>query len=193
MPFATGPWHTPPELPDESAATCLVLVGHRHWGTQHHVMRYAQGGWWFEDGSEPGADDRVVKWAYITDSIERMSQAPVHAPLPPESKLFAHGHITTHENVRLLTAYIAELKTENKALAERLRQRPSPPVPTDRPETLALVKRLEQDADQLRRMLQQLKSAAEKNDAKWRNKVTAMNNELRALRATVNKVRQFSR
>ena len=122
MPFATGPWHTPPRLPDDPELLCLVVLSHPERGRSLHAMRYVRHEWWFQEGTALSRSRRVLRWAYITDSIERMSELPPVDPLPPESRLLARGRITDHENVRLLTAFIAELKREQEALQAQVQQ-----------------------------------------------------------------------
>lgn len=115
MPFATGPWHTPPQLPDDPEEWCLVLLfgGGAHY--QYAVLRHVNG-WRHQNGDPLGADKWVSRWAYITSSVEHMSELPqVHA-LPTESRLFVPDALSDQERLRLLTAYITELKQESERL-----------------------------------------------------------------------------
>lgn len=131
MPFATGPWHVPPDLPDDPAVLCLVVLHHAERGLTHHAMRYKRHAWYFEDGSALSPTRRVMRWAYITDSLQRMSEIPPPDQLPAQSRLFVPFQITDHENVLLLSAFIAELKGDVERLRARLREayETKPPKP----------------------------------------------------------------
>lgn len=123
MAFAAGPWHHPPQLPDEGRTLCVVRLRDAQGATSHQVLRYLRGRWTFEDGTALSRSLRVEAWAYLTPSIARLSEADFDAgeALPAESRLFDPFHLTGEENVRLLVAYIQELKGEVAVLTEALR------------------------------------------------------------------------
>lgn len=186
MPFATGPWHTPPDLPDEGATLCLVLLEHAAYGRSHHTMRYARHQWWFEDGAQLSNERRVLKWAWITDSIERMAEVPAPAEPPAESRLFAPFHVTDHENLLLLTAYITELKQENIRLRAHLVTVIGRSEPKDTPETIALVQKLERELEKLRGQLQGQMKVQQDSDKQWRDRMNQLTKEVTSLRAKLN-------
>lgn len=112
MPYATGPWHTPPHLPDEAGDLCLVLLfglGKHH---RYEVMSFQSGIWSFQDGTPLPPDHWVSRWAYVAASIERMSELAPVTTLPIESRLFVPGQLTDHERTLLLVAFVDELKHE---------------------------------------------------------------------------------
>lgn len=150
MPYATGPWHVPPQLPEHPADLCLVQVEDPWRHGWHHVLRYARHGWWFEDGTALSRSLRVLRWAYIADSVERMSEVPWTGELPAESRLFVHRAITDHENVRLLTAYIGDLLARNQWLlgaVERAREVRGDPTDALRAEVRRLKGLLKHEQD----------------------------------------------
>lgn len=66
MQHATGPWVTPPELPDDPKRLCLVeLYFARDNETRYYAMRYLRGNWQFQDRLKLSPVQRVVRWAYI--------------------------------------------------------------------------------------------------------------------------------
>ncbi|MBX2981629.1 MAG: hypothetical protein WBB32_09560 [Flavobacteriales bacterium] len=111
MPFATGPWHSPPQLPDDPEELCLVLLFHRGEHHRYVAMRYADG-WTYQDGQVMEAGTWVSRWAYITSSVERLSELPPVQELPPESRLFVHDALTAPEQLRFLCTYVAMLKKD---------------------------------------------------------------------------------
>jgi len=121
MPFATGPWHTPPQLPDDPDELCLVLLFRKSAHYRYAAMRYT-GGWHHQNGEALEADAWVSRWAYITSSVQRMSELPPARALPVESRLFVPDALSLHEQVLLLTAYVAELKRHRAALQQALIQ-----------------------------------------------------------------------
>lgn len=121
MPFATGPWHTPPQLPDDPEELCLVLLFRQGAHHRYAAMRYTDG-WRHQNGEALEAETWVSRWAYITSSVERMSDLPPARALPVESRLFVPDALSVHEQVRLLTAYVAELKGENERLQAELQR-----------------------------------------------------------------------
>jgi hypothetical protein len=70
MQHATGPWCHPPELPTDPKKLCLVLLEHRKYGRNFHVMRYVRHGWKFQEGLTFGMDHKVICWAEIETDIE---------------------------------------------------------------------------------------------------------------------------
>ncbi|MBL7950088.1 MAG: hypothetical protein JNM62_00095 [Flavobacteriales bacterium] len=127
MPFATGPWHTPPQLPDDPEELCLVLLFRMGGHHSYAAMRHGNG-WYYQDGRALEPVYWVSRWAYITSSVERMSELPPVAVLPVESRLFAPDALSEAERLRLLLAYVEELKSEVQYLSaalEDVRQGPS--------------------------------------------------------------------
>lgn len=127
MPFATGPWHTPPRLPDDPEELCLVLIFRMGGHHSYAAMRYGNG-WYYQDGRALEPVHWVSRWAYITSSVERMSELPPVAVLPVESRLFAPEALSEAERLRRLVAYVDELKSEVQYLSaalEHVRQEPS--------------------------------------------------------------------
>ena len=119
MPFATGPWHTPPQLPDDPDEWCLVLLFRLGAHYRYAVMRYRDC-WRHENGDALEADAWVSRWAYITSSVEHMAELPPVHSLPVESRLFVPDALSDQEQLRLLTAYITELKREKEVLQAEL-------------------------------------------------------------------------
>lgn len=117
MSFATGPWHTPPLLPDDPEVLCLVLIFQRGEHHRYEVLRYAQG-WVRQTGEALPAEAVVSRWAYVTASVERMSELPEPPTPPVESRLFVPNAHTDAERAVLLAAYVTELKGQ----LERLRK-----------------------------------------------------------------------
>ena len=111
MPFATGPWHSPPQLPDDPEELCLVLLFHEGEHHRYVAMRYVQG-WIYQDGQAMEQGTWVSRWAYITSSVERLSDLPPVQELPPESRLFVHDALTAPEQLRFLCSYVAMLKKD---------------------------------------------------------------------------------
>lgn len=67
MHAATGPWVTPPTLPDDAKRLCLVELFSDHGkATTFYVMRYLRGFWQFQDRLRLSTGQRVVRWAYLT-------------------------------------------------------------------------------------------------------------------------------
>jgi hypothetical protein len=131
MPFATGPWHSPPQLPDDPGELCLVLLFRQGAHHRYAAMRYA-GGWQHQNGEALDTQTWVSRWAYITSSIEHLRELPpVHA-LPVESRLFVADALTHHEEVRLLTAYVGELKHNVAALQAALAKAQEKPPSSER-------------------------------------------------------------
>lgn len=111
MSFATGPWHSPPNLPDDPAEWCLVLLHGPGTHYRYEVLRYAEG--WVQQNDEAlTAEAPVVRWAYITSSVERMSELPEPHFLPVESRLFVGDALSPTERALLLAAYVTELKAD---------------------------------------------------------------------------------
>jgi len=115
MPFATGPWHTPPQLPDDPEEWCLVLLFRRGAHYRYAVLRHADG-WRLPNGDPLENGEWVSRWAYITSSVEHMSELPPVHVLPTESRLFVPDALSDQERLRLLAAYITELKQESERL-----------------------------------------------------------------------------
>lgn len=184
MPFAAGPWHRPPELPDDPQTLCLVELHHAERGSSHHAMRYARHEWFFEDGSALSRTRRVVRWAYITDSVERMSQLPPPDELPHASRLFSAHHVTDHENVRLLLAYIAELKQEVAVLRARLIEATSKQDEQDARKELRQVKG---ELKQEKHMRAQQAESAELRIAQKNMRLDELNKELMQLRSQLSR------
>lgn len=115
MPFATGTWHTPPQLPDDPEEWCLVLLFRMGAHYRYAVLRYATG-WRYQTGEALEAEAWVSRWAYITSSVEHLAELPPVRTLPVESRLFVPDALTEQEQLRLLTAYVAELRKENEHL-----------------------------------------------------------------------------
>lgn len=118
MPFATGPWHTANELPDEGRTICLVQVRDRYGVVSHHAMRCVRYAWQFENGGKLSSNLEVVRWAYITDSVESRAELE---PLPAEEYVApADRDMDVHERALLLAAFVTELKGEINDLHEQI-------------------------------------------------------------------------
>lgn len=66
MQAATGPWVSPPTLPDDAKRLCLVELHSDHGNaTTFYAMRYLRGFWQFQDRLRLSTAQRVVRWAYI--------------------------------------------------------------------------------------------------------------------------------
>jgi hypothetical protein len=179
MPFATGPWHTPPQLPDDPRELCLVLLFHANSPFRYAAMRYA-GGWQHQLGGALEPEYVVSRWAYITSSVERMAELPPVQHLPVESRLFVQDALTDAERLRLLVAYVDELKHELTLLKAKEEDSPQPPVSSAKPpgKLIALLNEREQQlasrdkriADQhaelvaLRQAVQRLTSEMARNE-----------------------------
>ena len=82
MPTATGSWHHAPELPEQGGMLYLVQLQNRQSGTSYHAMRYLRNSWRFEGGALLSSEQRVVKWALITDGTD----VPEDATAPPAAQ-----------------------------------------------------------------------------------------------------------
>lgn len=119
MSFATGPWHTPPNLPDDPAEWCLVLLFRKGAHYRYDVLRYKDG-WVQQNGEALGPETWVSRWAYVASSIERMSELPPLAQPPTESRLFVGDALTDAERMRLLVSYVGALKRDLAQAKEEL-------------------------------------------------------------------------
>lgn len=120
MNYATGPWHSPPLVPDGDEF-CLVFLLHKEGSFRYAVLRYVYG-WYHQNGRDLEPEYEVSRWAYVAGNMERMSELRPVRNLPVDSRLFVPGALTEYEKIRMLLTLVTALKRERARLRIALKE-----------------------------------------------------------------------